>query len=88
MFESSESVSRSASNFRGRKNAPRKIPLPKERISFRDLAKLAYPSKQVAALVERTGADESTAKRWMRGASRAPAGAVYAVLADIFQRLD
>jgi hypothetical protein len=76
------------SNLRGRKNAPRKIPAPKERISFRDLVRFASPRKPVAFLVERTGADESTAKRWMRGTSRAPASAAYRVLGDIIDRLE
>lgn len=76
------------SNSEGRKNAPRKIQTPQERISFRDLARFAWPNKPVAALVERTGADESTAKRWLRGTSRAPASAAYRALADIFDRLE
>ena len=84
----SESIVRAASNLRGRKNAPQKIPLPRERISFRDLAQLAYRRKIVAALVDRTGADESTAKRWLSRRSRPPANAVYAVLGDIFQQID
>jgi hypothetical protein len=87
MVESS-GVFASASNLRGRKNAPRKIPSPKERISFRDLVRFAAPQKPVAFLVERTGADESTAKRWMRGTSRAPATAAYRVLGDIIDRLE
>lgn len=76
------------STFQGRKYAPRKIPLPAERISFRDLAKLAARRKTEQFLTERTGCDPSTAKRWLSGKSRAPDRAVYAVLADIFARFD
>jgi hypothetical protein len=37
---------------------------------------------------QRPGCDDSTAKRWLRGKSRVPGQAVYAVLADIFARID
>ena len=83
-----ESISVGNANSRGRKSATKKIPTPKERISFRDLAKLAFTRKIVAALVERTGADESTAKRWMSGRSRVPGPVVYRVLGDIFTRME
>ena len=77
-----------ASNFQGRKSAPKKIISPAERISFRDLARLAARRKTPQFLVDRTGCDESTAKRWLSGKSRAPADALRVVLADIFARLD
>jgi len=83
-----ESISAGNANLRGRKNATQKILAPRDRISFRDLARLAYPEKPVAALVERTAADESTVKRWMSGRSRAPAPALYRVLGDIFARME
>jgi hypothetical protein len=61
---------------------------PRDRISFRDLARIAAPRKTKEFLVARTGCDDSTAKRWLRGKSRVPGQAVYAVLADIFARID
>lgn len=76
------------SNFRGRKSAPTKIQRPSERISFRDLAKFAARRKTEEYLVERTGCNGSTAKRWLSGASRAPASALGAVIADIFSRAE
>jgi hypothetical protein len=76
------------SNFSGRKAAPGKSLLPRDRISFRDLARVAAPRKTKEFLVARTGCDDSTAKRWLRGKSRVPGQAVYAVLADIFTRID
>lgn len=82
-----ESIDTGNANFRGRKYAPKKIGPVEERISFRDLAKLAARRKTIAFLVERTGADDSTAKRWLNGKSRVPDTAVYAVLGDIFKRL-
>jgi hypothetical protein len=74
------------SNFSRRKVAPRNSLPPRDRISFRDLARIAAPRKTKEFLVARTGCDDSTAKRWLRGMSRVPA--VYAVLADIFTRID
>jgi hypothetical protein len=87
---SGESSQRSfaRSNRQGRKFAPKKIVLPAERISFRDIAKLAARRKTIQFLVERTGYDDSTAKRWLSGKSRAADRAVYAVLADIFARIE
>jgi hypothetical protein len=78
------------SNFSGRKTAPGKSlpPNARDRISFRDLARVAAPRKTKEFLVARTGCDDSTAKRWLRGKSRVPGQAVYAVLADIFTRID
>lgn len=84
----SHTVRAPASNDRGRKNAPKNIGTPRERITFRDLARLASRKKTPHFLVARTGADLSTAKRWLSGRSRPPAGAVYAVLGDIFERLE
>lgn len=74
------------SNLDRRKFAPKKISKPTERISFRDLAKFAVPRKTEQFLVERTGCDTSTAKRWLSGTSRAPASAVFVVCAAIFAR--
>lgn len=86
MGESSGRIA-AASTFEGRKFAPKKISTPKERISFRDLAKFASKRKTIEFLCERTGCDASTAKRWLNGASRVPDRAVYALCADIFSRL-
>jgi hypothetical protein len=76
------------SNFSRRKIAPRNSLPPRDRISFRNLARIAAPRKTKEFLVARTGCDDSTAKRWLRGKSRVPGQAVYAVLADIFARID
>lgn len=77
-----------ASNFQRRKFAPKKNSGSKDRISFRDLAKFAAPRKTKDFLVEKLGCDGATAKRWLSGASRPPADAVYAVCADIFSRME
>jgi hypothetical protein len=76
------------SNREGRKYAPKKIGPVDRRISFRDLAKFAVPRKTQQFLVDRTGCDAATAKRWLSGHSRPPATAVYAVCADIFSRIE
>jgi hypothetical protein len=57
-----------------------------KKILFRDLARLASPRKTEQFLAAKTGSDPRSARRWLRG-ERAPAGAVYAVLADIFARI-
>lgn len=88
MSESSGPPIAAASNFEGRKFAPKKIRVAKDRISFRDLAKFAARRKTIEFLCERTGCDASTAKRWLNGASRVPDRAVYALCADIFSRLE
>lgn len=76
------------SNLQGGKFAPKKIRPVDKRISFRDLAKFAIPHKTEQFLVDHTGCDESTAKRWLRGRSRAPGEAVCAIFADIFARIE
>lgn len=87
MVESSQPI-RLPSNFRGGKSVTKKIQPPKDRISFRDLAKFAARRKTERFLSDRTGCDERTAKRWLSGASRAPGNAISAVLADVLGRLD
>ena len=87
MSESSQRTARPSTFGRG-KYAPKKIRPADKRIFFRDLARLAAPRKTKQFLTERTGCDDSTAKRWLTRKSRAPAGAVYAVLADIFARIE
>jgi hypothetical protein len=86
MSESS-ARSRAASNFDTDKYVRKNIRAVGKRISFRDLAKLASPRKTEQFLAEKTGSDARSARRWLRG-ERAPAGAVYAILADIFSRID
>lgn len=76
------------SNREGRKYAPKNIRPVDRRISFRDLAKFAVPRKTQQFLVDRTGCDAATAKRWLSGDSRPPAVAVYALCADIFSRIE
>ena len=78
---------RAASNFGTDKYVRQNIRPVDRRISFRDLAKLASPRKTEHFLAAKTGSDRRSARRWLRG-ERAPAGAVYAVLADIFARID
>lgn len=87
MLRESESTIVRPSNLAGSKNATQKIRIDAERISFRELALFARRRKAAHFLSERTGADLTTAKRWLTRKSRAPDVAVYAVLADIFTRI-
>lgn len=86
MGESSR-YTRRLSNRGTDKYVPKKIRAVDKRISFRDLARLASPRKTEQFLADKTGSDPRSARRWLRG-ERAPAEAVYAVLADIFARID
>jgi len=87
---SSESVQAkiAPSNPRRRKNAPRNSRPWEGRISFRDIARLASRSKTEQFLVDRTGCDGSTAKRWLSGRSRVPGDALRAVVVDILTRAE
>lgn len=76
-----------ASNFRTDKYVRKNIRAADRRISFRDLARLAAPRKTEQFLAERTGSDARSARRWLRG-ERAPASAIYAVMAHIFSRIE
>lgn len=76
-----------SSNFRTDKYVRKNIRSADRRISFRDLARLAAPRKTEQFLAERTGSDPRSCRRWLRG-ERAPASAVYAVVADIFARIE
>ena len=89
MGESDSKIVR-ASNWRGDKDVTKKILGPRERISFRDFAKLGFPKNTVSELAERTGRDDRTAKRWMskRYTGSRPAIADRVVLAEIMRRLD
>lgn len=75
------------SNFGTDKFVRKNIRTSQRRISFRDLARLASPRKTEHYLAERTGKDPRSARRWLRG-DAAPASAVYAVMADIFSRIE
>lgn len=77
-----------SSNRGGLKSEPKKIRPKPERISFRDLAKLAARRKTIQFLCDRVSCDPSTAKRWLSRASRVPDRAIYVVLADIFARIE
>lgn len=87
---SSESIRpvRLVSNRARRKLAPRLAVPWEERISFRDLARMAARRKTREFLAERCGVDISTAKRWLSGRSRAPASALRAVVVDILARAE
>lgn len=78
---------RAPSNFGTDKYVRKNIRPVERRISFRDLARLASPRKTEQYLAARTGKDPRSARRWLRGDS-APASAVYAVMADIFSRIE
>jgi len=54
---------------------------------FRDLAKLAYPRKTIAALGHVTGAGRTTIKDWLRGKHRSPDWVLALVTAEIMRRL-
>jgi hypothetical protein len=86
MGESSQPALGSSNLARG-KFAPKKIGMVDRRISFRDLARFAAPRKTRQFLSARTGCDDSTAKRWLSGKSRAPGSAVCVVLADVLSRV-
>jgi hypothetical protein len=87
MSGESKQRTRNPSNLRTDIFVRQKIRGAAHRILFRDLARLASPRKTEQFLAAKTGSDPRTARRWLRG-DRAPAGAVYAVLADIFSRID
>ena len=54
------------------RNVRRVVHLNSARITFRDLAKLAWPHKTESALADVSGADPRTCRRWLAtsGASR------------------
>jgi uracil-DNA glycosylase len=88
LVESVESTLARRSNVQGRKNAPQKIRSISERISFRDLARLAFPRKTAATLADLTSSDLSTCKRWLANRQRRPQVALVVVLGEIMRRLD
>lgn len=88
MLRESESVSASASNFRGDKSVTQKIRSDDRRISFRELARFAYGKHAEIVLATATGSDERTVKRWFARNSRPPSAALQAVLGHIINRLE
>ncbi len=56
------------------------------RISFRDLALMAFPKKTEANLAYATGYDPRTCRRWLADDTEPPAEALGAVLAEIMKR--
>jgi hypothetical protein len=85
MVESSGAIGQQ-SNFRGGKSATKYLRPDEERISFRDLAKLAWRRKPWVPLAERTGKDQRTVKRWLSRGSRAPDLALAVVWSEIMRR--
>lgn len=76
------------SSRRGDIDVTKKIREIGRRISFSDLAWMAFPEKPVAALVAATGKHERTVKRWLAGATDRPRSADRVVLTEIWRRLD
>lgn len=73
------------SNSQRPRSWPQKIePQP---IVFRDVARLAYPHKTIAALGHVTGRSRSTIKYWLSGEHEAPAWVLAMVMAEIMRRL-
>lgn len=73
-------------------NSARPISWPKDlrpqeqRISFRDLAKFAFPFKTIEALGDLTGASRSAIKYWLSGDHEPPAYALGVILSEIMRR--
>lgn len=57
-----------------------------ERISFRDLARFAWPTKTEFILAELTGYDPRTCLRWLGEHTEPPADALGVVLGEIMRR--
>ena len=57
-----------------------------QRISFRDLAKFAWPQKTDQFLSHLTGYDARTCRRWMANQTEPPAEALGAILQEIMRR--
>jgi hypothetical protein len=56
------------------------------RITFRDLAKFAWPEKTDRHLSHLTGYDARTCRRWMAGSNEPPAEALGVILCEIMRR--
>ncbi len=82
MRATSRALTRS-SNFDGDKFVPKeKQPLHRG-LSFKDIAKLAWPTKTEFELSRLTGADPRTCKRWLAEDSEPPADAAMHVINEI-----
>lgn len=57
-----------------------------QRISFRDLAKFAWPQKTESFLAHVAQVDVRTARRWLADDTGPPADALGAVIAEIMRR--
>jgi hypothetical protein len=71
------------SNFEGDKFVTKEIRPVERRISFRDLARMAWPHKTEFYLSQCTGADPRTCKRWLADDSEPPADAAMHVINEI-----
>lgn len=68
------------------KNVRRVLQLNAARITFRDLAKLAWPKKTESALADVSGKDPRTCRRWLADGNEPPADVLGAVLCEIMKR--
>lgn len=57
-----------------------------QRITFRDLARFAWPTKTEFFLSDLTGYDARTCRRWMAGQNEPPAEALGVVMQEILRR--
>jgi len=55
-------------------------------ISFKDLARFAWPEKTEAHLAHLTRVDPRTCRRWLAGDNEPPAEALGVILAEIMKR--
>lgn len=71
------------SNFQDGISVVKEIPPVERRISFRDLAKMAWPTKTEFELARLTGADPRTCQRWLADDTEPPADAAMHVINEI-----
>lgn len=71
------------SNFEPAKTVTKEIQPVDRRISFRDLARMAWPTKTEFELSRLTGADPRTCKRWLAEDTEPPADAAMHVINEI-----
>lgn len=57
-----------------------------QRISFRDLARFAWPNKTELFLADCTGYDPRTCRRWLADDTEPPADALGVILGEIMRR--
>ena len=72
-----------SANFEPAKTVTKEIRPVERRISFRDLARMAWPEKTEFELSRLTGYDTRTCKRWLADDSEPPAHAAMHVLNEI-----